>query len=85
MSGELSADDLRKHKLSKMPTSQKDKLVGLFYDKDAKGRQEIITVPIYDVRPILDLDEDSLKELAQHSVTMDKEVIAHLIDLLTQK
>lgn len=64
MSGELSQEDLKKHRLTKMPQSDKSKLVGLFFDKDAKGIQEILTVPIFDVCPLFDLDEKSLKELA---------------------
>jgi hypothetical protein len=36
-------------------------LIGLFYDQNAKDRQEIIVCPAFDVKPIIDLNTEKVE------------------------
>jgi len=70
MSGELSVDEIQKHELSNCYSDAKQRLAGLFYDGNTKERQEIIYMPPYDAKPVLDLDSSQALQIAEMSVFM---------------
>jgi hypothetical protein len=57
-------------------------LVGLFYDQNAKDRQEILVCPSYDVKPIVDLNSDKIEDMAKLSPLMDEAIVTHLLDVV---
>lgn len=62
--------------------NEKQSLIGLFYDQNAKDRQEIIVCPAFDVKPIIDLNTDKVEQLAKLSPLMDEKVAVHLLSLV---
>lgn len=84
MTGELSEDELKKHKMTQEFKDHTQRLIGLFYDENSKERQEIIDLPPYDVQPMISLDLKLTVKLAKESLLMDSEVASNLIKILTQ-
>jgi len=84
MTGELSDEELKKHSMSQEFTDVKQRLIGLFYDKNSKDRQEIIDLPPFDVRPVISLDDDVTLKLAKESLLMDAEVAKNLINIMVE-
>jgi hypothetical protein len=55
-------------------------LIGLYFDPKAKDRQELISTPPHDVKPLIDLDPEYIKAVAEVSPILDREVLVHLIN-----
>lgn len=85
MNGELPVVEIEKHALSHCYSDAKQRLAGLFYDGNTKERQEIIQIPPYDAKPVLDLNSSEALEIARMSVFMHTDVIKHLASILTRK
>lgn len=85
ITGEITADNLKKHSLSYQQQSEKQNLVGLFYDPSQKDKQEIIFVSPHDVKPLLDLNRDEILSSAKNSAILDAGVLKHLIELLVDE
>jgi hypothetical protein len=65
-------------------TNLEDKIVGLYYDQSAKERQELIKVNLFDVTPIIDIDNEVLTKSAKMSILNDIEIVRHFISILTK-
>jgi hypothetical protein len=85
ITGEISAENLSKHSLSYEQQNEKQNLVGLFYDPNAKDKQEIIFVSPHDVKPLLDLDRAEINNSSKNSAIMEGGVLKHLIGLLVDE
>lgn len=85
ITGEISADNLKKHQLSYQQQSEKQNLVGLFYDPSQKDKQEIIFVAPHDVKPLLDIDKKEVLNCAKNSALLDPSVLKHFIELLVDE
>jgi hypothetical protein len=85
ITGEISAENLSKHSLSYEQQNEKQNLVGLFYDPNAKDKQEIIFVSPHDVKPLLDLDRAEINDSSKNSAIMESGVLSHLIGLLVDE
>lgn len=59
-------------------------MIGLFYDKNSKDRQEIIDLPPFDVRPVISLDDNVTLKLAKESMLMDADVAKNLINIMAE-
>lgn len=56
--------------------------MGLYYDPNAKDKQEIIFVSPHDVKPLLDLDRAEIRDSAKNSAILETRVLKRLIELL---
>lgn len=71
ITGDLNADTLSKTHLSYQQQTEKQNLLGLFYDPSQKDKQEIMFVPPHDVKPLSDLDYEMKKASAKNSALLD--------------